>query len=147
MDLLYVPLLIHEEPVGLLIVLGNAGTLNRDHLPLLEHVATTVSVAVENARLYGDLSAFAEELERSQNQLVQAEKMAAVGRLAASIAHEINNPLQAIQNSMHLAIHPNVDTTNANTTCRWHSRRWNVCPHCAPDVGFLPPGRQHHGTP
>ncbi len=111
MDLLYVPLLIHEEPVGLLIVLGNAGTLNRDHLPLLEHVATTVSVAVENARLYGDLSAFAEELERSQNQLVQAEKMAAVGRLAASIAHEINNPLQAIQNSMHLAIHPNVDTT------------------------------------
>jgi len=32
--------------------------------------------------------------------------MAAVGRLTASLAHEINNPLQAIQNSLHLAAHP-----------------------------------------
>lgn len=46
------------------------------------------------------------ELERSQAQLIQAEKMAAVGRLAASIAHEINNPLQAIHNSLHLLLRP-----------------------------------------
>jgi two-component system NtrC family sensor kinase len=45
-------------------------------------------------------------LERSQAQLVQAEKMAAVGRLAASIAHEINNPLQAIHNSLYLTLRP-----------------------------------------
>jgi len=108
-DLLYVPLIIHDEPVGLLAVLGRAGSLNRDYLPLLEHMAAGVSVAVENARLYGELTAFAEELERSQSQLVQAEKMAAVGRLTASIAHEINNPLQAIQTSLHLTMHPNLD--------------------------------------
>ncbi len=108
-DLLYVPLIIHDEPVGLLAVLGRAGSLNRDYLPLLEHMAAGVSVAVENARLYGELTAFAEELERSQSQLVQAEKMAAVGRLTASIAHEINNPLQAIQTSLHLTVHPNLD--------------------------------------
>ena len=115
LDLLHVPLLTHDEPVGLLIVAGETGTLNRDHLPLLQHIATTVSVAIENARLYGELSAFAQELEHSQSQLVQAEKMAAVGRLAASIAHEINNPLQAIQNSMHLATHPNVDAAGRGT--------------------------------
>lgn len=108
-DLLYVPLIIHDEPVGLLAVLGRAGSLDRDYLPLLEHMAAGVSVAVENARLYGELTAFAEELERSQSQLVQAEKMAAVGRLTASIAHEINNPLQAIQTSLHLTMHPNLD--------------------------------------
>ncbi len=37
--------------------------------------------------------------------------MAAVGRLTASIAHEINNPLQAIQNSLHLVSHPNMDAS------------------------------------
>jgi two-component system NtrC family sensor kinase len=49
-------------------------------------------------------------LERSQAQLVQAEKMAAIGRLAASIAHEINNPLQAIHNSLHLSLHRRLDS-------------------------------------
>ncbi|MBN1260057.1 MAG: response regulator [Anaerolineae bacterium] len=110
-DLLYVPLLMHDEPIGILTVLGKPHSLDHRYLPLLEHIASTVSVAVENARLYGELTAFAEALQRSQDQLVQAEKMAAVGRLAASLAHEINNPLQAVQNSMHLATHRNVDET------------------------------------
>ncbi len=109
LDLLGVPLLTHEEPIGLLMVLGKPGTLSADSFSLLEHVAATVAVAVENARLFQELAAFAEELERSQNQLIQAEKMAAVGRLAASLAHEINNPLQAIQNSLHLSLHTGLD--------------------------------------
>jgi PAS domain S-box-containing protein len=40
--------------------------------------------------------------QRMANQLVQAEKLAAIGRLASSIAHEVNNPLQAIYNSLDL---------------------------------------------
>ncbi len=39
---------------------------------------------------------------RITKQLVQAEKLAGLGRLSASLAHEINNPLQAIHNSVHL---------------------------------------------
>lgn len=38
-----------------------------------------------------------------QSQLVQAEKLAGIGRLAASLAHEINNPLQALQGCLDLA--------------------------------------------
>lgn len=42
------------------------------------------------------------ERKRIAQQLIQTEKLAAVGRISASIAHEINNPLQAIYNSLHL---------------------------------------------
>ncbi|HEY4358398.1 MAG TPA: PAS domain S-box protein [Acidobacteriaceae bacterium] len=43
------------------------------------------------------------ELKRAQLALVRSEKLAAVGRLAASIAHEINNPLEAVTNLLYLA--------------------------------------------
>lgn len=109
LDVLCVPLVKHDEMLGALVVLGKGGLLHAGYIPLVEHVAATVVVALQNAQLYENLESFAEEIERSQNQLVQAEKMAAVGRLAASLAHEINNPLQAIQNSLHLALHSGLD--------------------------------------
>ena len=44
------------------------------------------------------------ENKNAQKALLQAERLAAMGRLIASLAHEINNPLQAISNSLELAI-------------------------------------------
>lgn len=43
-----------------------------------------------------------EQQQLAENQLVQSEKLAAVGRLAASISHEINNPLEAVTNLLYL---------------------------------------------
>lgn len=109
LDVLCVPLAKSGEMVGALVTIGRANTLREQDITLIEHVAATVVIAVEKAWLFHDLEEFAEEVERSQNQLIQAEKMAAVGRLTASLAHEINNPLQAIQNSLHLASHRGLD--------------------------------------
>jgi signal transduction histidine kinase/DNA-binding response OmpR family regulator len=47
----------------------------------------------------------AAERQRIARQVAQAEKLDAVSRLATAIAHEINNPLQAIHNSLHLLLH------------------------------------------
>jgi signal transduction histidine kinase len=78
------------------------------------HQATA---AIENAHLYyaeqkrvAELTAVTRELERSQDRLIQSEKLAAAGRLAASLAHEINNPLQAIHNCLELAQRFPLDT-------------------------------------
>lgn len=79
-------------------------TLFRDaDLDMFIILANQAAVAMENARLYAELRDYVRQVEESQQALLQAEKMAAAGRLTASIAHEVNNPLQAVQNCLHLA--------------------------------------------
>lgn len=67
-------------------------------------LARQATIAMENASLYGELRAYVQRVQDSQQALVQAEKLAAAGRLTASIAHEINNPLQSVRNCLHLAM-------------------------------------------
>lgn len=57
-----------------------------------------------------------EDLRNSQNQLVQSEKLASVGRLAAGMAHELNNPMGAIRNYIQEALE---DTSQDDL--RWES--------------------------
>ncbi len=72
-------------------------------LELFQILVRQAAAALENARLYAEQLDYVRKVEESQKALLQAEKMATAGRLSASIAHEVNNPLQAVQNCLHLA--------------------------------------------
>lgn len=80
----------------------NAGFKESD-MEMFQILARQAAAAIENARLYDEQRAYVRKIEESQNALLRAEKMAAAGRLSASIAHEVNNPLQSVQNCLHLA--------------------------------------------
>jgi signal transduction histidine kinase len=110
---LCVPLVIRDHVIGALELVNRLdGEFTGEDSELLNSMAATVAIALENARLYTELADFARELEKSRDQLLRAEKLAATGKLAASLAHEINNPLQAIQNCLHLVLRkPSLDQT------------------------------------
>ena len=76
-----------------------AGHLDR----LLDSIAEqTRALQQWNAELDAKVSQRTHELETAQQQLVRSEKLAAVGQLTASIAHEVNNPIAVIQGNLDL---------------------------------------------
>jgi PAS domain S-box-containing protein len=78
------------------------GFYQTEHQYKLAAFTSQASLAIQNARLYADLERALSHEKSMRAQLVQHEKVAAMGRLVASVAHELNNPLQAIQNSLYL---------------------------------------------
>lgn len=71
-------------------------------------LARQAGAALENARLYSELIESMKNIEMSQQALIESEKQASAGRLTAAIAHEINNPLQALQNCLDLVSRKNL---------------------------------------
>ena len=66
------------------------------HWDLLMAIANWVGVALERAMLYRRLEVAYQEVTNAQRRMVQAEKLSAVGRLAAGLAHEVGTPLNII---------------------------------------------------
>lgn len=74
----------------------DAAGLNPVHYEALTAFLQRAALALQNARLYEQLQAQVEELRSLHDQIVRAERLAALGELAAKVAHELNNPLTSI---------------------------------------------------
>lgn len=84
------PLWREGRVVGLLIVRGNAQLLTSEKREVLAVLAGHIAVAVENCQLLEDKV----KLER---ELAERERLASLGQMAATVAHEVKNPLSAIK--------------------------------------------------
>jgi len=100
---LAVPLRSREKILGVLDIHHQSpSTFSDQDLQLILTIADQLSIAIEKANLYTNLQTTLLQEQTARARLVQSEKLAALGRIVASVAHELNNPIQAIQNALYL---------------------------------------------
>ena len=84
------PLRREDKVNGLLVIDAAAGALSPDTRSVIEILADQVAIAIDDSRLI-------EENLRLERELAERERLASLGRMAATVAHEIKNPLSAIK--------------------------------------------------
>lgn len=96
---LAVPIVVDEQVIGVLDIeqTGEHNPFTPNDLHLVTAIAEHFAVALQKANLYSTLQASLQQEKKIRSQLLQSERLALVGRLLASVSHELNNPLQAIQ--------------------------------------------------
>ncbi|HOP86306.1 MAG TPA: ATP-binding protein [Syntrophorhabdaceae bacterium] len=83
---------------------GDMGLYTKEDIEILSMLANHVGLALDNAEAYKKIHDFSASLERLVEErtkaLIQSESLAAVGRLAAGVAHELNNPIASVMSTL-----------------------------------------------
>ncbi len=95
---LCVPIKTKDSILGIihLDTLGKVMGFTREDLELLAAMGHQIGIAVDNATLVTDLRKANVELKEKQAQLIEAEKLSLLGKIAGGVAHEINNPIMSV---------------------------------------------------
>ncbi len=98
-----IPVKIGGQIFGILdIQQASPKTFTPRDLQLVSAVADQLAISLQKAKLYEDLQMSHQQEKMMRDQLIQNERLAIMGRLLASVSHELNNPLQAIHNALFL---------------------------------------------
>lgn len=104
-SLIYLPLVSKGKLFGVVTVQSfNKNAFSDYHVYMLRSIALYTAIALENAESFNQLNSALDTLQETQAQLIQSEKMASLGELTAGIAHEIQNPLNFVNNFAEVSV-------------------------------------------
>jgi len=101
------PMFITGDLIGVIYADSSKPLIGKSKIKkqLFQLFADQAAEGIRNAQLYQKVKKSYEQLENAQDSLIYAEKMAARGKMAARIGHELNNLLSIIYGNLELAIH------------------------------------------
>lgn len=102
--LVMLPLTTQTQTLGMVMVVTGIreGAITHERLKLLAILAKQCALIMENTLLYAQLQKEHESLQKAQNQIIQAEKFAAFGRMTSGAFHEFLNPLNILSGHLQL---------------------------------------------